>query len=265
MAFGYAYPAYDCFKAVENCKPETQQLRFWCQYWILVAILTVFERIGDACVSWLPLYNEVKLAFVVYLWYPKWNGTTYVYNSFLRPYVVKHETEIDRNLFELKVKVGEVGVLYWHRALSYGQARFLEILQYFSSQKASEPYLDQQQQNLRKAETTASSQASPVKPKQLKQPLPDSSSLSEEKFDATNEPGFHLASQSNKRMISSKSCVKTTSQLSVSRSGTGEIQTTSTSSLCNGDSNPSQEQTSYKEAVTKRHGIWSIFKSTAAH
>ncbi|XWS55043.1 hypothetical protein CRYUN_Cryun10bG0141100 [Craigia yunnanensis] len=237
MAFGYAYPAYDCFKAVENNKPEIQQLRFWCQYW-------------------LPLYNEVKLAFVVYLCYPKWKGTTYVYDSFLRPYVVKHETEIDRNLFELKVKAREFGFLYWHRAVSYGQTRFFEVLQYCSSQEASETYLDQQQQNLRKAEPPASSQAFPAKTEQLKQPLPDSSSLSEEQFDRTNEPGFHIASQSNKRMISGQSCVKkTTSQLLVSRSETRAIQPTSTSSLGNGDSNSSQEQTSYKEAVTRRRGF----------
>ncbi|XP_022748865.1 putative HVA22-like protein g [Durio zibethinus] len=265
MVFGYACPAYHCFKAVENNKPEIQQLRFWCQYWILVAILTVCERVADVSVSWLPLYNEVKLAFVVYLWYPKWKGTTYVYNSFLRPYVAKHETEIDRILFELEVKTGEVGVLNWHRAMSYGQARFFKILKCLSSQEASEPYLDQQQQNLRIAEPPASSQASPAKSKQLEQPLPDSSSLLEELFDTIKEPGFRLASQSDKRMISGQSCIKTTSQLSVSISETGAIQPTSTLSLGNGDSNSSQEQTCHKKAVTKCRGIWRIFKSSAAH
>jgi len=33
MVFGYAYPAYECYKAVEKNKPEIEQLRFWCQYW----------------------------------------------------------------------------------------------------------------------------------------------------------------------------------------------------------------------------------------
>lgn len=33
MAFGYAYPAYECFKTVEMNKPDIEQLRFWCQYW----------------------------------------------------------------------------------------------------------------------------------------------------------------------------------------------------------------------------------------
>ncbi|XVF67859.1 hypothetical protein PTKIN_Ptkin10aG0155700 [Pterospermum kingtungense] len=226
MAFGYAYPAYNCLKAVENDKPDqVQQLQFWCQYWILVAILTVCDGIGDAVVSWLPLYNEAKLAFVVYLWYPKWKGTTHVYNSLLRPYVIKHETEIDRNLLCLKNKTRELGVLYWHRALSNGQSRLSEILHYyFSSQEASEPYLDQQ-----------TSQASPAKlPDQLiEQPPPDSS---------TEPAGFHHASQ---RMNSGQSCVSETEAIQ-------PITSTSNSSSL-------QEQTSNYKLLVEKEEVFNSF------
>ncbi|KAK9177290.1 hypothetical protein WN944_029310 [Citrus x changshan-huyou] len=66
MVFGYAYPAYECFKAAEKNKPDTEQLLFWCQYWVLVAVFTVGERVGDTFIS-----CEAKLAFFIYLWYPK--------------------------------------------------------------------------------------------------------------------------------------------------------------------------------------------------
>ncbi|KAL6574448.1 HVA22-like protein i [Orobanche hederae] len=134
LVFGYVYPAYECFKTVEMNKPDIDQLLFWCQYWILVAGLTVLERIGDAFIGWIPMYGEAKLAFFIYLWFPKTKGTTYVYNSFFRPYVEKHEPEIDRNLLELKTRAGDMLVLYWQKAASYGQTRFLEILQYVASQ-----------------------------------------------------------------------------------------------------------------------------------
>lgn len=85
LILGYAYPAYECFKTVELNKPDIEQLLFWCQYWyapvtcqlnhyaslltfcefssskkpflwyilrILVAALTVFERVGDSFISW---------------------------------------------------------------------------------------------------------------------------------------------------------------------------------------------------------------------
>jgi receptor expression-enhancing protein 1/2/3/4 len=71
MLLGYVYPAYECFKIVERKKPELEHLRFWCQYWIIIAVLTVLERVGDILVSWVPMYSEAKLAFIIYLWYPK--------------------------------------------------------------------------------------------------------------------------------------------------------------------------------------------------
>ncbi|CAL9215604.1 unnamed protein product [Arabidopsis halleri] len=139
MVFGYAYPAYECYKAVEKNKPEMQQLRFWCQYWILVAALTIFERVGDAFASWVPLYCEAKLAFFIYLWFPKTRGTTYVYDSFFKPYVAKHENEIDRNLIELRTKAGDMAVVYCRKAVSYGQTRIAEILHFVALQSTPKP------------------------------------------------------------------------------------------------------------------------------
>lgn len=117
-----------------------------------------------------PMYSEAKLFFYIYLWYPKtkvrfcWNlstldvsylprsctllvisfsqssqGTSYVYDSFFRPYIAKHETDIDRNLIELRTRAGDYAILYWQRAASYGQTRVLDILQYIASQSTPRP------------------------------------------------------------------------------------------------------------------------------
>jgi receptor expression-enhancing protein 1/2/3/4 len=140
----------------------------------------------------LPMYSEAKLAFIVYLWYPKtrvwcsvlfyfWNllfsilfvilscsqgtayayrvlfnlshihillpwfvcnkvlfqGTAYVYESFFKPYIAKHETEIDRNLLELRTRAGDMTVLYFQKVANYVQTRSYEILQYIASQSQS--------------------------------------------------------------------------------------------------------------------------------
>lgn len=137
MIFGYVYPAYDCYKTVELDRPEIEQLRFWCQYWILVAILSVLERIGDTFISWFPMYSEAKLAFYIYLWYSKTKGTTYIYQNFLQPFIAKHETEIDRSLLEFKTRGGDVMAQFWQKAAKYGQTRFSEIMQYLASQSQS--------------------------------------------------------------------------------------------------------------------------------
>jgi receptor expression-enhancing protein 1/2/3/4 len=57
--------------------------------------------------------------------------------------LAKHEPEIDRNLLELRVKAVDIAIFYWQKALSYGQARFFEILQYVSSRSTAQPHSNQ--------------------------------------------------------------------------------------------------------------------------
>ncbi|CAL5383472.1 unnamed protein product [Camellia sinensis] len=178
MVFGYAYPAYECFKTVEKNKPDIEQLRFWCQYWILVAVLTVGERICDTFISWVPMYSEAKLAFFIYLWYPKTKGTTYVYDSFFRPYIAKHEPEIDRNLLELRTRAGDIAVSYWQRAASYGQTRIFEILQYIAAQSTPTPRPAQPQQQVPRARQPKRKPAAKKTPPPNEEPSSPASSAS---------------------------------------------------------------------------------------
>ncbi|XP_022876060.1 putative HVA22-like protein g [Olea europaea var. sylvestris] len=194
MIFGYAYPAYECYKTVEMNKPDIEQLRFWCQYWILVAMLTVCERIGDLFISWVPMYSEAKLAFFLYLWFPKTKGTTYVYDSFFRPYVAKHEPDIDRNLLELRTRAGDMAVLYWQKTASYSQTRIFEILQYIASQSTPPRRAQPQQQGDGVHQPTA-----PPNPTQSQNEQPSSpastSSLSQHQEDVAEDEAPSEASK----------------------------------------------------------------------
>ncbi|XWS59411.1 hypothetical protein CRYUN_Cryun08bG0119600 [Craigia yunnanensis] len=136
LVLGYAYPAYECFKTVEKNKVEIEELRFWCQYWILVAFLTVFERIGDIFISWLTMYGELKLTLLIYLWCPKTKGTGYVYDTLLRPYMTRHETELDRKMQELRARAWDFALYYWQNYTELGQTKFFEMLQYLAGQSS---------------------------------------------------------------------------------------------------------------------------------
>ncbi|KAH7331860.1 hypothetical protein KP509_20G054100 [Ceratopteris richardii] len=95
---GYIYPACKCFQAIEaynRGEQDTSNLLKWCQYWIIIALVTVFERTADPLISWFPLYKESKVAFIVYLWHPKTQGTSYVYDNFIRPELSEYVTLID--------------------------------------------------------------------------------------------------------------------------------------------------------------------------
>nr|TKW24071.1 hypothetical protein SEVIR_3G028600v2 [Setaria viridis] len=131
LAFGCAYPAYECYKTVELNKPEIEQLIFCC-------LLTVSERFGDFTISWLPFYSEAKLMFFVYLWYPKTKGTTYIYGTFFRPYISQHENEINRNLLELRARATtDTVVLYLQKAASV----FFDVLKYVADQSPHQVWI----------------------------------------------------------------------------------------------------------------------------
>uniref|UniRef100_A0A2C9U0H0 HVA22-like protein n=1 Tax=Manihot esculenta TaxID=3983 RepID=A0A2C9U0H0_MANES len=272
MFFGYAYPAYECYKTVEKNKPEIEHLRFWCQYWILVAVLTVCERIGDAFISWVPMYCEAKLAFYIYLWYPKTKGTAYVYDSFFRPYVSKHENEIDRNLFELRTRTGDMAVLYWQRAANYGQTRVFEILQYIAAQSTPRPRPAQPQQQGARANqpaapnrqpSTSNRQPAAAQPETEEPPSPTSStSSSQHQMEVAEEMGRSpvkeatppavvlnalkapaLASNAQKANVTSE----TSSSSSVSKAE--EMQVEAAPSSTNENANPPTKETNMDEAI----------------
>ncbi|CAL9068410.1 unnamed protein product [Musa banksii] len=170
LVFGYAYPAYACYKTVELNKPEIEQLRFWCQYWILIALLAVLERFGDIFFSWMPMYCEAKLALYIYLWNPKLRGTTYVYDTFFRPYIAKHETEIDRNLLELRARVSDIMFMFWQKAAGYGQTSFFEILNYVSFLLQAQRTQPSQPQELQRAHQLPSPEPPVHQPATSQQP-----------------------------------------------------------------------------------------------
>ncbi|KAF9684443.1 hypothetical protein SADUNF_Sadunf04G0118800 [Salix dunnii] len=235
MAFGYAYPAYECFKVAENNRTDTVQVLFWCRYWILVAMLTVCERVGDHLIFWLPMYSEAKLAFFIYLWHPKTKGTEYVYNCFFRPFMAKHETGIDRNLLEMRVQAEEIALVYWQKAAAYGQTKFFEILQYASSKSLSMPRSDQQEEpNAKHGEPNASSSISEATTvKQPKEPVQVHSSISASLSQQSHDPASKLEEQPGEKM----------------------------QSLEAGDVNSPRQETVPKESVQLKHGRWKLFQS----
>lgn len=66
-------------------------------------------------------------------------GTKYIYESFLKPFISKHEPEIDRTLSEFKTRAGDSASLYFQRVLSYAQTRSFDLLQLVMAQSIQRP------------------------------------------------------------------------------------------------------------------------------
>ncbi|CAA6667616.1 unnamed protein product [Spirodela intermedia] len=130
LLLGYVYPAFECFRAIERKEPKVEQLLFWCRYWVIMGLLTALERFGDMFVSWLPMYGEVKLAFVIYLWHPKTEGARHIYREFFFPWLAKHEPHINRKLQEARAKSGDLILFYVKNFTEKGQSLAFDALQY---------------------------------------------------------------------------------------------------------------------------------------
>ncbi|KAH1204265.1 HVA22-like protein i [Glycine max] len=256
MVFGYAYPAYECYKVVEKNKPEIEQLRFWCQYWILVAVLTVCERVGDTFISWVPMYSEAKLAFFIFLWYPKTKGTTYVYDSFFRPYVAKHETEIDRNLLELRTRAGDIAVLYWQRAFSYGQTRIYDILQFVAAQSTPAPRPAQPRPGVRGVRQQAPAKPAAAAEPQVEEPPSPTSSTSSSQLQREVEEELGSSPQVPKAPTSKSNVApETTNQSAPAEAEPKQIEAAPSSAKENGNSPPtSTKETLMEESIRVTRG-----------
>ncbi len=72
---------------------------------IVNTVFTVFEMVGDSLVSWLPLYWEAKIGFV--LWLTLFGGAGRLYNSLVRMLLERYEHVIDSHVSNLQNAAAE--------------------------------------------------------------------------------------------------------------------------------------------------------------
>ncbi|XP_047309108.1 putative HVA22-like protein g [Impatiens glandulifera] len=221
MVVGYAYPAYECFKTVEKNRVGIEELRFWCQYWIIVAALTVFERVGDIFVSWLPLYGEMKLALFIFLWYPKTKGCGYVYTTMLRPFLAKHEQDVDQKILELRARAWDSFFHYWQNFAHTGQIKLFEMMHHVvaMSRKTEEKKEEPKNEGLQENDEI-------MQPSKLKKQISviGHQGISAPPSSPISSPSFQRASL-KQRQLSEKKRPPLPSALSRSMSQSSEVET----------------------------------------
>jgi hypothetical protein len=93
---GVAYPCLSCAKA--SIQEDVDASSQWLTYWVVYAAVKSFESLGEWVISWVPMYPEVKLAFVCWLVLPRFQGAHKIYDSVVKPYFLEYEEEIDTQL-----------------------------------------------------------------------------------------------------------------------------------------------------------------------
>ncbi|KAM7480173.1 hypothetical protein LguiA_028386 [Lonicera macranthoides] len=81
------YPLYASVIAMESTsKVDDEQ---WLAYWILYSFLTLAEMLLQPLLEWIPIWYDMKLAFVVWLVIPQFRGAAFIYERFVRQKLIK--------------------------------------------------------------------------------------------------------------------------------------------------------------------------------
>lgn len=106
FSVGFLYPAYMSFKAIET-RDNRQEDRLWLTYWVVFGLLYVADDFFGIVLSFLPLYNILKVCFYVWLFHPKTKGALTIYDKVVKGVFKRYEPTIDSGLEKLKEKVDE--------------------------------------------------------------------------------------------------------------------------------------------------------------
>ena len=69
------------------------------QYWVIFALMIVFQRYFEPIVSWFPLYDYSKLAFTLYVLIPETHGSEFIFNHTVQPVFKRSESRFMRVLW----------------------------------------------------------------------------------------------------------------------------------------------------------------------
>ncbi|XP_068667250.1 HVA22-like protein e [Aristolochia californica] len=96
------YPLYASVRAIESTsKLDDQQ---WLAYWILYSFLTLTEMVLEPLLQWIPIWYQIKVAFVAWLVLPQFRGAAFIYERFVREQLKKYDGGIGRDRRSPKVK-----------------------------------------------------------------------------------------------------------------------------------------------------------------
>ncbi|KAM9330936.1 receptor expression-enhancing protein 5 [Gastrophryne carolinensis] len=103
---GFGYPAYVSIKAIES--PNKDDDTQWLTYWVVYGIFSIVEFFSDIFLSWFPFYYMIKCGFLLWCMSPSpANGATMLYNKIIRPFFLKHESQMDSLVKDIKDKAAD--------------------------------------------------------------------------------------------------------------------------------------------------------------
>lgn len=102
---GFLYPAYRSFKAIESDDHDDDTQ--WLTYWVVYAFFTVFDDMTEWILGIIPFYHLIKLLFYIWMFWPSTNGAQTIYKTILKPFLIKYQSDIDKQVERFEEGVGD--------------------------------------------------------------------------------------------------------------------------------------------------------------
>ena len=88
---GVAYPVFMSFHALES-KDSDEDDKQWLTYWVVFGLFSVTDQFAGFILHFIPFYYVLKVATLIWLFHPAFQGATYVYRELIHPYTGQLES-----------------------------------------------------------------------------------------------------------------------------------------------------------------------------
>lgn len=107
-------------KAIES--PNKEDDTQWLTYWVVYGVFSIVEFFSDLFLSWFPFYYMLKCGFLLWCMAPSpANGADLLYKRVIRPFFLKHESQVDSVVSDLKDRAKETADAISKEGMARGQ------------------------------------------------------------------------------------------------------------------------------------------------
>ncbi|KAG9524426.1 hypothetical protein KCU71_g12209, partial [Aureobasidium melanogenum] len=117
------FPIFASYKALRSSDPA--QLAPWLMYWTTLSLALAAESFLYPILSWVPFYSWIRLGAHLYLVLPGQQGSVFVYQNYIYPFLYEHEREIDRFITNSHEKAKAAGLQYLKQGIEWVKVNLL--------------------------------------------------------------------------------------------------------------------------------------------
>lgn len=96
-------------------------------YWTTLSLFLAAESFLYPIISWLPFYAWIRFGAHLYLVLPGQQGSVYIYQSYIHPFLYEHEREIDQFISSSHDNAKKAGLQYLKQAIDWAKVNVLGL------------------------------------------------------------------------------------------------------------------------------------------